>query len=104
MTVQHIVIAKFRNDESDEAKEQVFEKLSQLLGGIPAIKDFHVGPPILPGGARGFDFGMTLRFDDTEGFFEYVQHPNHEKIIAYLQPIVKESIAYPVDSPAQSKL
>lgn len=75
MTVQHIgmypdvpasqnlgalsipVLAKFRNEESDEAKEQIFEKLHALLRGIPAIKDIHVGPPVLPGGARGFDFG-----------------------------------------------
>ncbi|OCH92673.1 dabb-domain-containing protein [Obba rivulosa] len=104
MSVQHIVLAKFRNDEPEEAKEQVFEKLSQLLRGVPSIRDFHVGLPILPGGARGFDFGMTLRFENVDGFFEYVQHANHEKIIKYLQPIVKDSIAYPIESTPQSKL
>ncbi|KAJ7176792.1 hypothetical protein C8R46DRAFT_1213367 [Mycena filopes] len=80
MTVQHFTFAKFRSGITSEEKEDAFRTVYLLLAAglaIPGFNGFKVGPPISRKGARGYEFAITVEFQDLQAFHDYVPHAHH---------------------------
>ncbi|KAJ7677957.1 hypothetical protein DFH06DRAFT_1316748 [Mycena polygramma] len=80
MAVLHFTLAKFRPETTAEEKEDAYRTVYLLLAGalaLPGVKGFKVGPPIARKGTRGYEFAVTVEFQDLEAFKDYIPHAHH---------------------------
>ena len=50
-----------------------------MLGVVPGLKSFHLGPPLASTAhrAQGFDLGLITVLDTEEQLLAYATHPSH---------------------------
>ncbi|KAJ6551190.1 hypothetical protein B0H19DRAFT_1263876 [Mycena capillaripes] len=80
MAIQHFTFAKFRPGTTPQEKEDVYRKVYVLFSAalvIPGIKEFKVGPPISRKGTRGYEFAISVEFQDLKAFSDYLAHAHH---------------------------
>ncbi len=76
--VIHVVLVQWRNDVSDEAREQARADARHMVGRIPGIVRVDEGPSESPEGLeQGFDWGLVVTFDSPESRDGYIPHPVH---------------------------
>lgn len=92
MTVRHIVTWKLAESDPQQKAEQV-EKVRSALESLPAvvsdIRSFQVGVNEV-GSADNWDVVLVADYDDEEGLRRYVEHPEHQKVAAYIRSVVAE--------------
>ena len=75
----HIVLVNFRDDVSDEHKQDIYDQLHRLVGRIDGVLSFRFGPNVSPEGlSKGFRDGFVMELRDTEARDRYLAHPDHE--------------------------
>ena len=77
----HIVCWKYKAETGDATRAGHREKLRALVGVIPEIAGFDVGPDILHL-ERSFDTGLVATFADADALERYTVHPEHQKVAA----------------------
>jgi len=77
----HIVCWKYKDEVSEEQREDHRAALMGLVGQVPEIRDFRVGKDILHL-ERSFDTGLYSTFDDKEALGRYTDHPAHLAVAA----------------------
>jgi|SRR5436190_4235160 len=77
----HIVCWKYKAETDVATREGHREKLRSLVGVIPEIAGFDVGPDILHLD-RSFDTGLVATFADADALERYTVHPEHQKVAA----------------------
>jgi len=103
MTIRHIVAWKLASDDADTRAEQAKE-ISRLLHTLPdVIADIlalEVGINALTPEAN-FDVVLTADYADEASLQRYVEHPEHQKVAAYIRSIVsgRASVDYRVAKP-----
>jgi len=77
----HIVVWKYRADVEAETRAEHIARLRALVGVIPEIVSFNVGPDVLHL-SRSYDTGLVATFQDRAGLDAYTNHPQHVEVAA----------------------
>ncbi len=91
--VRHILILQPRPTSTAEDIEGCRSALSDVVGVIPGLIDFHWGQNIGPEHRReGFTHGFTMDFEDRASLEAYGPHPQHKlaaaKVLATFERVV----------------
>jgi hypothetical protein len=81
--VKHIVFFKL-NDNSEESKREVKERLLTMKGKIKVLKDIEVGINF-SNKERAYDIALLTDFESVEALNEYAVDPYHQEIIAFMK-------------------
>ncbi|KAJ7240846.1 hypothetical protein B0H12DRAFT_50086 [Mycena haematopus] len=87
MAIQHFTLAKFRSATTTQQKEDAYTTVYMLLSAaleIPGIKGFKVGPPINKRGTRGYEFAVTVEFQDLKAFNDWIPHAHHQLVSDFI--------------------
>ena len=77
--IRHIVLVRFRDDVSEEHRQDIYAELRGLVGKIDGLLDASFGPNISPEGlSKGFRDGFVMDLRDTEARDRYLAHPLHQ--------------------------
>ena len=59
-----------------------------MVGVIPGLKSFHLGPPLTSTAhrARGYDMGLITVLDTEEQVLAYASHPAHQVYVLTAEP------------------
>ncbi|KAJ6598229.1 hypothetical protein DFH09DRAFT_1131314 [Mycena vulgaris] len=108
MTVQLFTFAKFRAGMTCEEKEDAYRMVYVLLAvalALPGVKGFKVGPPIDCRGTRGYEFALTVEFDDLQSFMDYIPHPHHRMVSDFVTGFSEGTpFCYQIDTARSAKL
>ena len=77
----HIVCWKYKDEATDDLREQHRTRLRNLKDIIPEVIDLNVGADMLHL-ARSYDTGLVATFDDAEALEAYTVHPTHQEVAA----------------------
>jgi hypothetical protein len=91
--LRHILILRARPTSTAEDIEGCRIALSDVVGVIPGLLDFHWGHNIGPEHRRGgFTHGFSMDFRDRASLDAYGPHPQHKlaaaKILATFEPVI----------------
>jgi hypothetical protein len=81
--VDHLVLFAAREDASPEDIEDLVSSLRGLKDEIPSVVDLSVGKDF-SGRAGEYTHGLAVRFEDTDGLKEYLEHPAHLAVVEKL--------------------
>lgn len=81
--IKHIVFLKLE-DNSDEHKKFVQDKLMSMQGKIDELKHIEVGINFSPE-ERAYDLSLITDFKSCDDLSAYAIHPLHVEIIKYLK-------------------
>ena len=88
--VRQVVLMRWNDGVSEDAKEGVAAALAGLPALIPEVRDMRMGADLglRPG---NFDFAVTAEFDDEDAYLLYRDHPAHQKVVVDLiRPVMAE--------------
>ncbi|HHL57974.1 MAG TPA: Dabb family protein [Bacteroidetes bacterium] len=89
--LRHIVLFKFSDSsDKDEVAAHLKNLLDNLLDKIPELKGMEVGLNISTR-PSAFDIVLTADFDDENGLNAYRVHPEHKKVLDYLEGKTEKS-------------
>ena len=95
MSVQHLVVLKFKPDTPAAQIAELFAALERLRGVIPGIDYYAGGPYASPEGLhRGFTHGFLMTFRDAAARDAYLIHPAHEQVKRDFLPGVEDVVAF----------
>lgn len=89
--IEHIVLIKFSPKTTDFEKQEVIRKTYALKEVIPGIVDLHQGINFSDC-SKGYEIGLTVRFEDLKALENYGPHPRHQEIVTYLNEIGVEDL------------
>lgn len=89
--IEHIVLIKLNPQVTQEQKAELIDKTYQLKNSIPGIIDLQQGENFSPR-SQSYNIGLTVRFEDRAALDFYLPHPEHQKILGYLQEIGLEDL------------
>ncbi|KAF7369204.1 Stress-response A/B barrel domain-containing protein [Mycena venus] len=108
MAIQHFTFAKFRSGTTPQQKEDAYKTVYLLLAAalaIPGINAFKVGPPIDKRGTRGYDFALTVEFEDLQAFTDYIPHAHHRLVSDFINGFSEGTpLSYQIDTARVAKL
>lgn len=84
----HIVVWKYRNDISEETRNDHRRQLRTLKNIVPGIESFAVGPDTLHG-PKSYDTGLVAVFRDRSVLDAYTVHPEHVKVVKFGETIIE---------------
>lgn len=91
--IKHIVFFKFKDfaEGADKAGNiaRGRQMLEDLVGRVPTLLSMSAGPNAVDG-ASAWDFALVAEFKDREGLQEYVVHPEHKKVSAFMSKVRTE--------------
>ena len=91
--LKHIVFWRFLDEAEGHTKQEnmdiVKEGLMSLVGKVPSLIAAEVGQDVLHSD-MSFDMCLICTFDDMPGFIEYRDHPEHQKVLAYLGKVIAD--------------
>src|SRR5690242_5070749 len=92
MTVRHVVTWKLAETDPATKADQV-ERVRAGLESLPAvvsdIRSLEVGVNAV-GPDDNWDVVLIADYDDEEGLRRYVEHPEHQKVAAYIRSVVSQ--------------
>lgn len=95
MSVQHMVLLKFKAGVAEGVIEELFEQLGGLQELIPGIRYFAGGPYASDEGLHGgYTHGFLMTFESAAARDAYLPHPEHERVKAAILPHVESVIAF----------
>lgn len=94
--IKHIVLFKLK-DRSAESVARAAQKLRDLEGKIDVLLSIEVGTDVLHS-ERSFDIALTTTFRDLEALQAYQVHPEHKKVIEYMNEAKDTSISVDYES------
>jgi hypothetical protein len=97
--LQHVVVARFKVDTSQQERSEIVAGLRALPGKIAEIRHFEVGLDMLHA-ERSYDFALVSAFDDLEALKRYQAHPEHVPLAQRLRAASQGIIAVDFDPAA----
>lgn len=88
----HIVCWKYKEETSQEQREDHATKLKNLPNFIENIESFEVGFDIL-NLERSFDLGLVAIFPDQKALDAYAVHPEHQKVASLGKTVAKQVVS-----------
>ncbi|MDN4494323.1 Dabb family protein [Ureibacillus aquaedulcis] len=90
--IEHIVLIKFSPATTLEQKQELIARTLLLKEKIPGVIDIQQGINFSER-SKGYDVGLTVRFENREALENYLPHPEHQKVLSFLKEIgVEDSI------------
>ena len=80
--VTHIVMWKYRDDVSEEIRENHHSQLRALGNIVAGIESLSVGSDFLHS-PRSYDTGLSAVFRDRSVLDAYTVHPDHVKVVEF---------------------
>jgi hypothetical protein len=91
--IEHIVLFRWTDAASEEAKANVMTELRKLKDKIPGIVDLSYGTNFSDR-AKGYTHGLVVRFTDRAALQTYGPHPEHQRVVQNLiKPIAADILA-----------
>ncbi len=87
--VKHIVFFKL-NQNSQENKKRVKQKLLTMENKIPTLKSIEVGINFSKED-RAYDIALLTDFETKDDLDKYATHPYHLEIVSYIKSIAHSS-------------
>ena len=84
--IEHILLLKFSPETEDKQIDELIVRTKRLKQLIPGILDIQQGRDF-SGRNKGFQVGLTVRFQDKQSFENYGPHPEHQSVLAYCKEI-----------------
>ena len=87
MPLRHVVTWKMAGDSEEERgrlKAELRDRLESLPSQIDVIRGFEVGVNNA-GADDNFDVVLVSEFDDEDGLQQYIQHPVHQEVVAFVR-------------------
>lgn len=88
--IKHIVFFNFKEEAGGRTKAENIalaqSMLLNLMGKVPTLKSMQAGPNAA-GGATAWDFALVSEFESLEALNEYVVHPEHKKVSAFMSEV-----------------
>ena len=88
----HIVVWKYKQETSEETREEHRAKLNGLPSVIPNIEKFDVGADILHLD-RSYDTGLVAIFADQKALDAYTIHEKHQKVASMGKEIAEHAVS-----------
>jgi hypothetical protein len=88
----HIVCWKYKDETTEDIREEHRSELRALKNVIPEALDLKVGKDVLHL-ERSYDTGLVGTFRDTDALEVYNVHPTHQKLAAMGREISKHVIS-----------
>ncbi|KAF4662018.1 hypothetical protein FOL47_006422 [Perkinsus chesapeaki] len=79
--IGHMVTFKFQKGVTEEAIQETIDALNNMVDKIPSIRGFKVHRDIGLDPARNYDLMILAKFDDENGWKDYMNHPIHLHVI-----------------------
>jgi hypothetical protein len=99
---RHMAILKFKPDAKPADIEAYFAAFPKLMASLPVVRSYIIGRNEGAGGethvrkhhfAPNYDVGLTMVFDDPDGYRAYAESPEHQQFFAtYCTPILAERV------------
>ena len=91
--IKHIVFFKLKEEFEDSSKKEYLQRFKKMLEALPdkidVIVDYEVGLNFI-GDESGYDLALYSSFKRLEDLEEYRDHPEHQKVVAFVKKIVSE--------------
>lgn len=94
MTIRHVVAWKLSTEDASLRTQQAARISSELLalrGVVPSILDLSIGPDVV--GEGNWDVAIVADFADKAGLQDYIDHPAHQAVVAYVRSVVASRAA-----------
>ena len=89
---RHVVFFKFKDDASKEAVKGIEEAFIELSKKVDTVTGFEWGTNVSPEGLNdGFTHCFLVTFKDKAGLEVYLPHPEHEKFVSQLKPLLDKA-------------
>lgn len=84
----HMFAFRFKSGVTQDKKESIVQEIQSLETHIPAILETWVGLNDSLRG-NGFELGGAMRFADKAAMETYGADPIHQKLLAWLMPLIE---------------
>src|SRR5690625_1401192 len=84
--VEHIVLFKFSEETTKENIDKFIVKNKKLQDVISGITDIQMRENFSQR-SKGFDIGLTSRFDNRQSLEDFRVDPKHQEVLAYAKEI-----------------
>lgn len=95
MSIRHIVLWRLSADDADTRAvhaEEMRQRLEALADTIDDIESMQVRPNVaFP--ASNWDVALVADFADTAALERYIEHPEHQKVAAFVREVTSERAA-----------
>lgn len=92
--IEHIVLIRWKEAASQEAKDRAMTELRDLKGKIPGIVEVTSGLNFSER-AKGYTHGLVFRFKDRAAVEAYLPHPEHQRVVqTFLNPIREDTLVF----------
>jgi len=88
--IVHIVMLTFKEENKEANMIQIKQMLENLIGVVPSLKSMDVGMNIIEDN-RAMDLSLIATFETMDALKAYAVHPEHQKVVAFIQTVVKEA-------------
>lgn len=89
--IKHIVFFKLK-DSSAENVEKAATVLRGLEGKVEQLRSLEIGIDVIKS-PRSYDIALVATFDSLEDLQGYQVHPEHQKVIEYMNEVRENSVA-----------
>lgn len=89
--IKHVVFFKLKDDSADSI-ERTATVLRGLEDKIEQLRSLEIGQDILRT-ERSYDIALIAVFESLEDLQAYQVHPEHQKVITYMNDVRESSIA-----------
>lgn len=90
--LQHIGLMKVRPDAPGAEVRAVLEAIRDLPGKLEGLEAACAGPNVGPPAmGRGYTHGFVMSFRDEEAFRAFLDHPEHQAVVARLPGVLERS-------------
>ncbi|PSK89128.1 stress responsive alpha/beta barrel protein [Murinocardiopsis flavida] len=92
MGIRHIALFRWADGVTEDQVAGVAAALSVLPAAVPQLQAYAFGPDV--GISEGaYDFGVVADVADPEGFAGYRDHPEHQKALGVILPLLADRAA-----------
>ncbi len=88
--VMHIVMFKFQEGTSETDIAEAKAQIEQLVDLVPGLQNMKVGRNFAQE-ERAMDMVLISHFESREALDFYADHPEHQKVIAFIKTIAAYS-------------
>jgi hypothetical protein len=85
--VIHTFAFRWKPEVTPEQKNRALQEIQALQGQIPGLVETLVGHNISPR-SQDYELGGVMKFADRATFEAYNDHPVHQKLLAWLMPLI----------------
>nr|XP_036580775.1 stress responsive a b barrel domain protein [Colletotrichum truncatum]KAF6788847.1 stress responsive a b barrel domain protein [Colletotrichum truncatum] len=97
----HFILFKLKPGVSSSQVDEMRAAGEAMVGVIPGLKSFTLGPPLASTAhrAQGFDMALMTVLDTEEQVLAYAGHPAHQKLHKLRESLCTETLAYDLPAP-----